>query len=92
MVRKFSSLDAGFGSECGVYVCACVSPRGLTGRRRDSRERTRCRRFWAGRSCWTRATGYGNLDDIFAPPTYDCVLPPAVLNATGPPLLNHCVE
>lgn len=69
MVRKFSSLDAGFGSEYGVYLRAKALSADLG---------------------WTvvpdsRDWIYGNLDDIFVPPTYDCVLPPDVLNTTGPP-------
>ncbi|EJD54396.1 hypothetical protein AURDEDRAFT_148185 [Auricularia subglabra TFB-10046 SS5] len=69
LVRKFNSLDAGFGSEYGVYLRAKALSADLD---------------------WTvvpdtRDWIYGNLDEIFVPPTYDCILPLDVLNTSGPP-------
>ena len=32
----------------------------------------------------TREWIYGNLDDIFVPPSYDCILPPNILDTSGP--------
>ncbi|KZV96394.1 hypothetical protein EXIGLDRAFT_747650 [Exidia glandulosa HHB12029] len=59
MVRKFDSLDAGFGSEYGVYLHAKALEREMN---------------------WTvvpdtRDWIYGDLGEIFVPPTYECTIP-----------------